>query len=257
MVLQALSLSVFFIGHSLVSPAVPEMLAISARAAKIESRVDFQIINGAPLKVNWTDAANAQGMNGRVALASGAYGAVVITEAIALRDHIEYNDTNGYALRWYELAVSANPKAQVYLYETWHDRNGGDAHWRKRLDEDLPLWEGIVDGVNGARKPGTPDMLIVPAGQALAKLYDEIAAGRVPDLGAMGELFADDIHLTDVGKYFVTMVHFATLYKKSPEGLPRRLGPYKNAPSEALAAKMQQVAWEVVRSYPRSGVGGS
>lgn len=258
MILQALSLSVFFIGHSLVSPAIPEMLEICAKASKIEGRVDFAVINGAPLRVSWTDSANAQGKDGRVAVASGVYGAVVLTESVPIKEHMEYNDSKGYALRWYELAVSANPKARVYLYETWTAREAGadDGAWRKRIDRDRPDWESLVDSVNSARKPGTPEMLIVPAGQALAKLHDEIAAGHVPDLKAISELFQDDIHLTDVGKYFVTMVQYATLYGRSPEGLPRRLGAYENAPTQALATKMQQVAWEVVRGHPRSGVGG-
>lgn len=257
MILQALSLSVFFIGHSLVSPAIPEMLQIAARIAEVEGRIGYQIINGAPLRVSWTEAAApAQGTDSRAALASGTYDAVVLTEAIPLKDQIEYNDTNGYALRFYELATSANPKARVYLYETWHARTGDSAQWRQKIAQDLATWEGIVESVNGARKPGAPEMLLVPAGQAMGKLHDEIVAGRVPELSDISQIFADDIHLTDVGRYFVTMVHFATLYKKSPEGLPSRLGDYKNGPPPALAVRMQRIAWEVVQGYPRSGVGG-
>lgn len=260
MILQALSLSVFFIGHSLVSPDLPAMLRSLAKTEKLDGAIDYQVINGAPLKWNWDNASTAEGIDGRVALSSGRYDVVVMTEAIALKDHIEYSDSKGYALRWYELAVSGNPKARVYMYETWHGREGGDQEfWRKRLDQDLALWEGVVDAVNGARRQGAPEMLIIPAGQGLARLSDEVAAGRVPDIGAMSDLFADDIHLTEVGKYFIAMIHYAAIYQKSPEGLPRVLrgqwSAYK-APSQALATKMQQVAWEVVRGYPRSGVGG-
>jgi hypothetical protein len=260
MILQSLSLAVLFVGHSLVSPDIPTMLTSLAKAEKLDGHIDYQIINGAPLKWNWENAPKAEGLDGRVALASGGYDVVVLTEAIPLKEQIEWNDSKGYALRWYDLAVTNNPKARVYMYETWHSRGSGgdDTPWRQQLDRDLAEWEGIVDAVNGARKPGTPEMLIVPAGQGLAKLSDEVAAGRVPDVSALADLFADDIHLNDVGKYFVAMIHYATIYRKSPEGLPRALrgrwGPYK-APSQALATKMQQVAWEVVRSYPRSGVG--
>jgi hypothetical protein len=261
MILQALSFAVLFIGHSLVSPDIPKMLTDIARVEKLGGKIDYQIINGAPLRVNWDDSSTAEGIDGRVALASGGYDVVIITESIPLKDQIEWNDTKGYALRWYELAVSANPKARVYMYETWHSRDSGadDTAWRKRLDQDLAAWEGIVDSVNSARKPGAPEMLVVPAGQGLARLHDEVAAGRVPELAAMSDLFSDDIHLNDVGKYFIAMIQYAAIYQKSPEGLPRALrgqwGPFK-APTQALATKMQQVAWEVVRGYARSGVGG-
>lgn len=269
MALLGLTFAFLFVGHSLVSPTLPLMLEDVLKASGRDGRVEYQIINGAPLKWNWENSASAEGIDGRAALSAKPYDAVVLTERVPLKGTIEWEDSNGAALRWFNLAHASNPKARVYLYETWHSLKSGTGAevpydgdggipWRKRLDLDLSLWEGIADHVNAARPAGSPEMLLVPAGQAMAKLHDEIAAGRVPDVRDIRDLFSDDIHPNDLGRYFIAMVHYAALTGQSPEGLPRALknewgGDYQ-APSEALAVKMQKVAWDVVRSYPRSGV---
>ena len=51
---------------------------------------------------------------------------------------------------------------------------------------------------------------------------------------------------------------FAVIHGMSPEGLPNQLylssgGPY-DAPSPALAAVLQRIAWQTVCQYPRDGV---
>mgnify|MGYP000447855452 FL=1 len=61
----------------------------------------------------------------------------------------------------------------------------------------------------------------------------------------------DDIHFSQIGIYFVSLVHYATLYKRSPVGLPTTI----YVPNH-IALQMQQIAWEVVRNDPRSGVNG-
>lgn len=62
----------------------------------------------------------------------------------------------------------------------------------------------------------------------------------------------DDIHASQVGVYFVALVHFATLYRQSPIGLP--------APSivgDDAARVLQCIAWQTVVNEPRSGVQGT
>lgn len=57
----------------------------------------------------------------------------------------------------------------------------------------------------------------------------------------------DDVHPSDLGVYFASLVTYATLYGKTPEGLP---GPG----SLTGLAQLQRFAWEHVRSDPRTGV---
>lgn len=60
----------------------------------------------------------------------------------------------------------------------------------------------------------------------------------------------DDIHPTDLCVYIASLTHFATLYRRSPEGLPCDV--------EGLDAKhalaLQQQVWAIVRADPRAGV---
>ncbi len=61
----------------------------------------------------------------------------------------------------------------------------------------------------------------------------------------------DDIHASAIGIYFAALVHFATIYRQSPEGLP--------APADVgddLARTLQCIVWNTVVSDPRSGVHG-
>ncbi|WP_072747131.1 hypothetical protein [Oceanicella actignis] len=258
---QSLSDDVLMIGHSLIGTTLPLMLRDLVDDAPSGGRIDAQVINGAPLSWQWDHSSEAQGVDGRAALATGAYEAVVLTEAVPLQNHLTWSDTYGYAKRFYDLAVGANPEARVYMYETWHDiRSGtgvdvpydeGDSvPWRERLAQDLPKWQGIVDHVNANRAPGQPEMQLIPAGQAMARMHDTIAAGQVPGLNDISDLFADTIHLNDLGNYFMAMVHYAAIYGRDPGDLPEALhgdwGQAFGAPSAALADVMQDIAWQTV-----------
>lgn len=62
----------------------------------------------------------------------------------------------------------------------------------------------------------------------------------------------DDIHPSQIGIYFVSLVHFATLYRQSPVGLPSLTDI-----GDPLARTLQCIAWEVVVRDPRTGVAGN
>lgn len=62
----------------------------------------------------------------------------------------------------------------------------------------------------------------------------------------------DDIHLSAVGIYFVSLVHFATLYRQSPVGLP-----VPASIGDDVAGMLQCLAWKAVVADPRSGVLGT
>jgi len=246
-----------FIGHSLVGPTMPNMFNDFTGSAW---DVDAQVINGAPLRWGWDNGASAEGVNARDVLPSGVYDAVILTEALPLADQIQWNDTQGYAKRYYDLAINANPNTQFYIYETWHSMGSDAAAWRAQIDADLGAWEGIADHINQTAPSWAPQALIVPAGQAMAALYDAIEAGRVPGLNNIRDVFADDIHLNDIGNWFIAAVQAnvvagvdavnAPLQTFSPWG-----SPY-GAPDAAMAAALDAVIDQTVASYQRDGVDG-
>ena len=61
----------------------------------------------------------------------------------------------------------------------------------------------------------------------------------------------DDIHPSELGVYFNALVHYATLYRRSPVGLPipRFIG-------QKLGQTLQCIVWETVLNDPRAGVLG-
>ncbi|WP_425045856.1 hypothetical protein [Primorskyibacter sp. S87] len=251
---------VLFVGHSLFGQTNPDMLdAVLPETVRVEA----QIINGAPLKWNWENGADAEGTNARAVLPQGGINAVILTEAVPLAGNFEWNDTVTYATRFYELAVSSDPQTRVFLQETWHSLKsgtgvevefdpGGDVPWRDRLDQDLPVWQSIVDAVNSSASG--PEMELLPAGQAMARLHDEIAAGTVPGLKDIRDVFQDDIHPNDFGFYYLTMLQYAVLTGEHPRGLPRRLksrwGQQFRPLTPVLAARLQDLAWDVAQNIP-------
>ena len=256
--------SILMVGHSLFGTDGPDMLQEALQAGRGEGRVTAQIINGAPLKYNWENSDTAEGVDARAVLPDGTTTHLILTEAIPLENHTTWSDTGVYAQAFAGLAVAANPDAHVYIQETWHSLKSGtgakveyddkaNIPWRSRLDQDLPVWENIVAEVAAGNRSDTATVSLIPAGQAMARLYDEIAAKNVPGLTDIARLFSDDIHLSDMGHYFVGMVQYATLTGQDPLGLPTdfndRWGKAFDTPDPDLARELQRVAWDAVRAY--------
>ncbi len=256
--------AVLMVGHSLFGMDGPDMLQGALRAGTGEGTVQAQIINGAPLRYNWEESRSAEGVDARAVLPQGKVSHLILTEAIPLANHTQWSDTEVYAQAFSGLATSANPAARVYVQETWHslnsgtgqaveNDNGADVPWRQRLTDDLPVWEGIVDKLRTGLNSEAASVALIPAGQAMGRLSDEIAAGKIDGLESIQALFDDDIHLNDTGHYFVAMVQYATLTGVSPLGLPTdfsdRWGKAFDTPAPDLARQLQRVAWDAVQAY--------
>lgn len=277
--LPAQHIKAFYIGHSL-SDQIPDMVkSLSDDHEEVSFDWVYQWIPGAPLWWQW-ERQYDQGhaiidphyygfYDPQHGLPAGDFDVLVLTESVP-RHWSSIGDTYSYVDSFFAFATRYNPDIQVYLYEDWHCLLSGDptgcdydmpsAGWRQRLTDDLPMWESVLDTINSRYNPANP-VCMIPAGQGLARLYDSIEAGAVPGITHISQLFSDDIHLTDQGKYFVACVHFAMIHRTSPVGLRRQLqvwwGGDFDAPSEALALVMQQIAWETVQAYPRTCLGSS
>ena len=264
MSLLGIAASIVMVGHSLFGVDGPDMLQAALRAGTGEGTVRAQIINGAPLKYNWDQSETAEGIDARAVLPEGGTTHLILTEAIPLANHVKGSDSSFYAQAFAGLAAAANPDVQIYIQETWHSLKSGTGEtiaydegaaiaWRARLDQDLPVWENIVAQVDAGRRFERATVGLIPAGQAMARLYDEIAADRVPGVSDISALFVDDIHLNDIGHYFVAMVQYTTLTGQSPLGLPTdftdRWGRPFDTPDADLARELQRVAFEAVQAY--------
>lgn len=266
-------LRVFHIGHSLVNRNMPAMLEqLAGPGHDHRSQLGW----GATLKSHWEPDVPINGFeqenahpryeDARSAVKGAGFDAIVLTEMVEIKDAIKYFDSPEYLRRWAREARNAAPSTRVYLYETWH-RLDDPRGWLARLDEDLPrYWEAELLGKGLAHNDTGGPVHVIPAGQVMARLVRHIDKnGGASGLMQREDLFArhadgtlDTIHLNDVGNYLVALTHYAVLYHRSPVGLPHRLkradGSDADAPSELAARLMQELVWDVVTRYPKTGV---
>lgn len=266
--LKAQENATYFIGHSLIGHDIPHMVkALRDSQGANTYSWGSQIINGSNLLNNWSNPQNGEnGGNYQIDLSTNSYRNLIVTEAIPLKNHVTWSDTYGYADNFYNHFYQYSNAETMYIYETWHCLDSGttgcdfdpesNIDWRVRLDEDLDDWEAIANQLNSIH-PET-EVLLVPGGQAMARLYDEIIDGNLTGVSNIQDLFNDNIHLNDIGSYYMACVMYATIFKESPEGLTLNINdvwgqPY-NAPSSELGLQLQQIAWEVSCLYDRNGV---
>jgi hypothetical protein len=108
------------------------------------------------------------------------------------------------------------------------------------------------------KKMGRTVLYIVPAPQAVLALREKIVAGQAPGLKMQSDLFTDATgHGTAPLKALVGYVNYATIYRRSPVGLPvptilkdAKLGDQE----EKLNRLLQELAWDAVTQHPLSGV---
>lgn len=263
----ALLTDALFVGHSLVGPTLPTLLEAALRQQGEAAHVEAQIINGASLAYNWDHAAAAEGVDAKARLTSRATDALILTEAQPIIGNVKFSFTAQNIANFAGLALAANPETRIYLYETWPSLNSGPGKaskddpeagtpWRERIALELPVWEGVVS--QATELSGHP-VALIPAGQAMGHLADEIRAKSIPGLTRIEDVFSDDIHPNGKGLYFIAMVQSAVLTGKSPEGLPAKLTRAWTSRDAVLtdeqARRLQQIAWAAVQAYiPAKGM---
>ena len=84
-----------------------------------------------------------------------------------------------------------------------------------------------------------------------------IAAGPPPPVLPPGmtdffvETFSDGIHLTAKGRYLVSLVHYACIWRQRPEG---KAGPLNTGLTPQQLAIFQRIAWQAAPDYKPSVV---
>jgi hypothetical protein len=264
------ALNVYHLGHSLVGNNMPAMVQQLAESAGGEGHAfNTQLGWGSPMRAHWEPDVEVNGFeesnappffrDAREAMASGEFDALVITEAVEIKDMIRYFDPHDYLRKWAVAAWEGNPDARVYFYESWHPLDTPDG-WLERLDRDLGLyWEGeILQRALSYDEVDRP-IYVIPAGQVMAAFVRRVEAeGGIGPIRDRSDLFLDAIHFNDYGAYLVALTHYAALYGRSPVGLPHQLtladGSPAADPGPEAARAMQETVWEVLTSYPPSGV---
>lgn len=179
---------------------------------------------------------------------------------------------SGYLNEAWADARTQNPNVQFWVYQQWPDpiayvdcHTGGGwtrgewlppapQSWEDAVATGL-IYQEIVRGELARLNPDAPAPYIVPGGLALVALKHAIEAGEVPGINDFfPRIFQDagaNIHLTPAGAYYITLVFYACMFEKNPEGL---LNDSNGELSEEQAAIFQRLAWETVSGYGFSGV---
>lgn len=128
----------------------------------------------------------------------------------------------------------------------------------------FPLWDGKESIEQYAKRVNLPttktldlgnnvklELLLIPVGYVMAELNEMMKAGKVPGYKDIHGVYADGIHLNNVGSYITACTFYATIFKEEPSGLPSSSYQINDA---ALVKIIHETVWKVVSAHPYSGV---
>lgn len=261
----------YYVGHSLVNEHLPHMVYQIATQKGLGNDYRHHINVGACLNVNWVDTGGyAAGSLWNPTLGMDEYHGtnhaiellkpfqnIVVTECINLDFGVNNLDSSAkYAANFINLAKTSNPTVKKFVYATWEGVNDSYTTWRNQVQSSISRWETLADKINALTGGGTT--YIVPGNIAMLALQDSIDAGKVPTFTGINNAFLDYIHLSKEGNYFMACVMAATVYQINPQGTSKIMSHiYANdsaVANPALRTKLQQIAFDVVCNYARSGL---
>jgi hypothetical protein len=226
----------FYSGHSLLDEPLPRDVA--AIAANL----------GTPLQHWERDTPPGSSMRERVAAGAWPREAVdtlIVTEQHTLVGNLVWNDSVGQLRRLHERLIAANPRGRTWFYASWLnlDDKTDPRRWIAYERAASPVWQCLATRINGslAAEGRTERIEFLPAAALLAALVERVAQGGVAGV-SVAALVRDDVHLTALGSYFMSLVVVATLFERTPAGAALPEGIDANA-----ARALQGLAWDLVQ----------
>lgn len=215
-------------------------------------------------------------------------------DVLTLQPFCPFQGEYEHALLFAREVLKKSPGVQLCVYAQWPGKGRG-ADWDKAFSgpEAIPAWaskkgptsyEAVVASVPdefkqrfrehslrnsyelivlGLRQnvPTRKPPVLIPAGHAMQLLGQKMRAGLVPAYSTLWDLYTDGIHVNNDGSYLVACAFYATIFKKSPVGLP--VGDYQGKPgyrgdcveiTPELARAIQETVWEAVATHPLTSV---
>ena len=164
------------------------------------------------------------------------------------------------AKNFIDLALPKSPELQVYVYARWprQGKDDFDTAWLKKYtggwdntNETKDYFERLTLELRKAYPKLKKPILMVPVGHVMYELNQRMKAGKVPGYTDIKQLFADGIHLNNVGSYVVGCTFFATLYKQNPRACPRNRTRWR---TPSWPGTIQDTVWKVVSTNELAGV---
>ena len=178
-----------------------------------------------------------------------------------------------------KLGILNNPHMRFFVQNNWAGFNndgqkaqqsmqlmmsGRLKQWDQTTEEDLKTlntecekaFEAQVKQIN--EQIGHQVLFIIPTSQANTELRARIIRKEIPGLDKQSDLFLDQIgHPKPPLVALNAYLHFATIYGRSPVGLPiPTILKRANNPrwDDNFNKALQELAWKTVINYPFSGV---
>lgn len=264
----------FFVsGHSLTDDPYASNIADIARSLIGSQAANFnqQIVIGSPIRIR-TGAPNnfagystgknrpfGQGLDIRKEFASGGtingdrYDTLVITENHNLIQNLQWENTVRQTRHFHEQLIAGNPQARTYLHASWWSID--KTHPAAWLDAERamgPMWQCVASRINRslAAESRQDRVWPLPTSLALTDLVERALNGQIAGVSAdnakatLDRIFSDDVHLTPLGTYYMSLVTYAAIYQRSPEGAPPARGV-----SREQAAALQSLAWKFTSNF--------
>lgn len=216
--------SVYWIGHSLMQQTVTssrgDINLFNCMQAFAEQRgLSYHMFDhtlfGAPLSLQWRGcphsyqryAPEMESKRQQFAEQAKHFDTFVLTEIVPVKSVIELEFSAYYLQQYYELIRQVNPRAKVYLYESWDYLYGSRSSlqpyqydWRSEMDKQRGLWQDIADSaslgcavspnsqaqIRSILSPSKPNkdaapILLVPVGQVFTRVFDRLKAPQASD----------------------------------------------------------------------------
>ncbi len=240
----------YHIGNSLTDGMGEYTQKLAVAAGFTDHFMDRQTIPGSPLYLNY------QSDGGFGTPYREAFVKLAPLSELVMQTFISNGDSDSpeFSLKFYDDARVNSPNIRPWIYGQWEDiginkTNPSSPLWEARNRALMRIYMAHSLNFNALTKDRKSE--VIAGGLALINLKKAFDEQRIPDLtDFFATNYADDLHLTENGRQFIGMVIFATLYDKSPVGLPI-VSINENGPtlSPAQNKVYQQVAWETVQSF--------
>jgi hypothetical protein len=260
----------YAIGNSLTNDMYPSQVPALASQKGRQLTVGYHVRGGLSLDyivANPQDPTITQGGSFDQALVSGTWNSVSIQPYFGTNSTLA-SDLS--AIQQFVTLTRSGPSrdAVIYLYAAWPSQyeTQGDysGFWRKPV-VDSPATKTVAtrayfDALLArlvAAHGGSVTFRVIPVGDVLARLDVEARAGRLPGVRSLADLYRDDVHMGEVGRFVAATTVFATLFRESPAGISvpasYQFGDGAARLSPALTSTLESLVWEVVSTDPRTG----
>ncbi|MDB5295561.1 MAG: hypothetical protein JWO31_1544 [Phycisphaerales bacterium] len=264
---SAHGLRVFTAGHSFHVPIIGPLAQIAAAGGFGDHAVaGRQMIGGSSVTQHW--ALPPDKNLAKQALTAGRADVLTLSPFLPLPD----TAIDRYA----DLMLAHNPAGRVTVQASWVPQDGlliGRFANAQRDTADLKAVAAFgtayanqlreqIDGLNARYVPqvGHQAVYLVPVGDAVVRLRERVAGGKVAGIAKQSDLFRDDYgHGREPVYVLAAYCHYAVIYGRNPIGLsvPDALAKTQGLSKGDAAAVnrvLQEVAWEAVTAEPASGV---